>query len=73
MKNKKTQKDSHDALETMDRRLLRELERIVDGLPPRMFGDLLDTGFLEGENATAVQGSGGVALPFLIFIDTRLN
>lgn len=73
MKNKKIQNDPYDELEAADRRLLAELERIVDRLPPHMFGDVVGIGDPEDAISTIRQGPGDVALPFLIFVDTRLN
>ena len=57
------------AADALDRKLLAELEEMVEGLPPHLFGDALTS---DGGPIVVYRG-GDVALPFLIFVDTRLN
>lgn len=71
MKDKKIRIEAPDTPEALDRKLLAELEEMVEGLPPYLFGDTVDTG--SNDVRTVVVRRGDVLLPFLILVDTRLN
>jgi hypothetical protein len=71
MKGKRIQIDPPDASEALEQKLLAELEEMVEGLPPHLFGDVVGTG--SDEPRILVRRRGDVLLPFLILVDTRLN
>ena len=71
MKNKRMDLVPPDALEAEDRKLLAELEEMVEDLPPHLFGDVTGTGSDAGP--FVIRPSEDVALPFLILVDTRIN
>jgi hypothetical protein len=71
MKAKRIQSDPPDAPEALERKLLAELEEMVEGLPPHLFGDVVGTGF--DDSRIVVRRRGDVLLPFLILVDTRIN
>ena len=71
MKTKRIEIDPSERLEIADRKLLAELEEMVEDLPPHLFGDIVGTGSSTGP--FVIRGRSDEALPFLILVDTRIN